>query len=164
MRLEGAGLSLRPPTLADAELLLSWENDNEVVELSAHEGGLSLKDIEQYISSINDVYLDKQLRFIIHAQGQDLGTLDIFDVDFEAESAHVGILIADKSKRKAGIGTEAMNLLIAYCSDVLKLCTLFAEVQASNAGSQTFFKRLGFKCISTEDATLTYELNILRSR
>ncbi len=160
MRLEGTHLSLRPPTIADAELLLSWENDSEVVALSAHEGGLSLIEIQQYIANINDVYLDKQLRFIIHAQDHDLGTLDIFDVDFEANSAHVGILIADKSKRKAGMGTEAMNVLITYCGSVLKLCTLFAEVQSTNVGSQTFFKRLGFECIETKDVTLRYELNI----
>ena len=55
MILEGAHLTLRPPTLADAQQILEWENASEVVSVSSHKGGLRLEDIKNYISSILDV-------------------------------------------------------------------------------------------------------------
>lgn len=160
MILEGARLTLRPPTQADAQQILDWENASEVVSVSSHAGGLRLKDIQNYISSIMDVYLDRQLRWIITSKGIDIGTLDIFDVDFEAQTAHVGILIADKSKRRSGLGKEAIDLLVDYCREVLDLCCLLADVRSDNQGSKSFFESLGFEKKEMIEDLMRYERNI----
>lgn len=160
MQLIGVNISLRPPMMQDAQQILEWENATEVVELSGHQGGLRLKDIQNYIASIRDVYMDKQLRWVICKNDSPLGTLDIFDVDFEAGRAHVGVLVADRSTRRAGLGTEALNLLHGYCHEILNLRKLVAEVQADNKGSQLFFESMGYIKKEMEDDILRYECDI----
>lgn len=160
MILEGENLTLRPPTQADAQQILEWENTSEVVSVSSHEGGLRLEDIQNYISSIMDVYLDRQLRWIITSNGHDIGTLDIFDVDFKAMTANVGILIAEKSKRRAGLGKEAIDLLVDYCRGVLDLSSLLADVRSDNQGSRSFFESLGFEKKEMIEDLIRYERNI----
>lgn len=160
MRLVGRHINLRPPTMQDAQQILEWENAPEVIEFSCHQGGLRLKDIQNYVASIRDVYLDQQLRWIINRGEKAIGTLDIFDVDFKAGLAHVGILIADKSDRRAGLGKEAIDLLQKYCHEILNLRTLVAEVRSDNRGSQMFFESMGFDKKEMEDDILRYECNI----
>lgn len=163
MRLEGVHLSLRPPTIHDAEQILRWENATEVVTVSSHEGGLRLEDVRSYITGIMDVYMDKQLRWIISVSNRDIGTLDIFDVDFKTGIAHVGILIAEKSDRRAGRGKEAMNLLVDYCRDILELSTLIADVQLENLGSLRFFEEVGFEQEEMERKLLRYQLKLRKA-
>ena len=157
MILEGKNLTLRPPTQADAQQILEWENASEAVSVSSHEGGLSLEDIQNYLSSIMDVYLDQQLRWIITSNDLDIGTLDIFDVDFKAQTAHVGILIADKSNRRAGFGKEAIDLMVDYCRGVLDLYSLLADVRSDNQRSRSFFERMGFKKKEMKEGLIRYE-------
>jgi len=61
----GTKIKLRAIEPSDIDLLHKWENDRSIWSVSNTITPFSRKDIEEYITSIRDIYADKQLRLII---------------------------------------------------------------------------------------------------
>ncbi|NND94259.1 MAG: GNAT family N-acetyltransferase [Flavobacteriales bacterium] len=160
MRLVGEKTILRAPNIKDSELILGWENSEDTVRVSSHYGGYQQSDIEEYIRGIKDVYLDKQLRFIICSGEKAIGTIDLFDVDFDLGVASVGLLIAEQEHRNQGRGSESISLLVEYCTETLSLECLNAQILIDNLVSISFFKKMGFKEISSDGRIVLMQLEL----
>jgi len=145
MILQGENIILRSPQLQDATYLMSWENNEEVMKYSTEPEVYSLEQIREYIKGIHDVYLDKQLRFMICRGEEPIGTIDLYNVDQTNSSALIGILIADVNERGNGLGSEAHTLVRDYCRDILGLQRLEVDVQVENKRSIRFFEANGYK-------------------
>jgi RimJ/RimL family protein N-acetyltransferase len=130
------------------------------VGVSNHKGNFKLSEIEDYIRSIRDVYLDKQLRFVIGRGDSAIGTLDLYDVDFDESYAYVGILIADIKHRGKGLGKEALMILADYCSRTLDISLLKADIQELNKDSIAFFRSSGFVNHNSEKGILTMQMEL----
>lgn len=160
MRLQGENIYLRTLVLSDAQTILDLENSQVAVGVSDHDGDFKLAEIQDYIRSIHDVYLDRQLRFLICNGESALGTLDLYDVDIDKNCAYVGILISDISLRRKGLGTEAMKILTDYCSQTLDIKVLKADIKEVNAESISFFRKSGFIDQSSDKGILTMQLEL----
>lgn len=160
MRMVGKHIILREPQIQDSEILLGWENSKETIQVSSHSGGYTKSDIERYINGIKDVYLDKQLRLMICRGAKSIGTIDLFDVDFDSGKASIGILIAEREDRNNGIGSESLSMLMKYCIRTLGLGCLNAKVQNENFASISFFKKMGFKEINSEVGIVSMQLEL----
>ena len=147
--LKGERISLRPLELSDVDLLYQWENNPRIWRISNTQAPFSKESLRSFIKRSHDIYTDKQLRFII-ASGTDdapLGTLDLFDCDFNNKRCGIGILIADKENRRRGYGYESLEMIKIYARDILDFHQLYANILVSNEESLALFKKAGFEVI-----------------
>lgn len=151
-QLIGANLELRALEPEDLDILYKWENDTEIWNLSNRVAPLSLYILKKYLESAHkDIYETKQLRLIIQLQGTNrpIGAIDLFDFDPFHKRAGIGILIAEKGDRRKGYAREALELLISYAFETLKLHQLFCSISNENIASLEMFKQSGFEISGT---------------
>ena len=72
-----------------------------------------------------------------------IGAVDLFDFDPHHLRAGVGVLV-DKQFQYQGFGTEALELLVTYAFEFLKLKQLYAHVPVTNAVSKSLFAKSHF--------------------
>ena len=150
MFLKGQNITLRALEPDDAEVLYQWENNPEIWKVSNTLVPFSKHILEQYVNGAHDIYLTKQLRLMICNGNLSIGTIDLFDFDPFHQRAGIGILIGEKSQRKMGYASEAMDLLIEYCFSTLLLHQLYCNIGAENEGSLKLFLSKDFKIIGAK--------------
>ena len=98
---------------SDAEIILKWENDQANWEVSNTNEPFKLEDIIGFVSQVQDITLNKQIRLIIclNATKEPIGCIDLFEYEESKQMAGVGILIAEKNLRRNGYGAESLNVL-----------------------------------------------------
>lgn len=141
-------VSLRAIEPDDAPLLYKWENDRDSWAHSDNLLPYSFFQIEQFIIAGNDLYQNKQARFMIDFDADDekvtVGMADIYDFHPHHRRAGLGIYI-DPKFRKRGIAFEALQLLISHAFEMIGLHQLYCSIQPENHSSLRLFERLGFK-------------------
>ena len=147
--LNGNNLRLRAIEPTDLDFIYTIENDpmiwrvgNTLIPYSRHQ-------LEQYIlSSQHDLYSEKQLRLMIDLllpenEKKTIGVIDIYDFEPHHEHAGVGIFVLPEEQEK-GYATEALQVLIRYCFEILKLRMLHCNITAENTSSIRLFEKAGF--------------------
>ncbi|MBA3706733.1 MAG: GNAT family N-acetyltransferase [Bacteroidetes bacterium] len=147
MKLQGQNIFLRAIEPSDIDILYQWENDVENWKVSNTQAPFSRFVLEQYItSSHQDIYSVKQLRLIIcDSNKKPLGCIDLFDFDPNHLRCGIGILISEKSDRRKGYASEALELLIDYCFSVLNVHQLYCNITTDNEASVLLFQKYGFQ-------------------
>lgn len=137
---------LRPVQASDASLLLSWENDQANWSVSDTKSEFTLSEIIQLIESLDDIGRAKQARFIIINKHTNtaLGAIDLFAIDFDNETASIGVLVADSKNRNKGIAAKSILQLEEICVEELGIYSLIAKVHESNLSSVRLFEKTGF--------------------
>jgi diamine N-acetyltransferase len=148
---EGNKIILRAPEPADVDLLYLWENDPDIWHISNTITPFSKFILEKYLESAHlDIYQVKQLRLMIDIQDprnktyRTVGTIDLFDFDPYHSRAGVGILIGDKSDRRKGFASAALEQFIQYSFNVLQLHQLYCNITCDNEDSLRLFQKCGF--------------------
>lgn len=149
MYLKGNIVYLRALEPSDSESLYKWENNPEIWQVSDTIIPYSKYSIEQYTNSIQDIYISKQLRFIIceNETNRPVGAVDIFEFNGHHSRAGIGILIANSEDRNKGIASESLNLLIDYCFDVLFLNQVYCNISSENEASLNLFLSKNFQIV-----------------
>jgi len=147
LKLQGQHILLRALEPGDIEALYQWENDTENWKVSSTQTPFSRFVLEQYIASAHqDIYSVKQLRLIICAnENKPVGCIDLFDFEPNHLRAGIGVLIAEKSERRKGYASEALELLIEYCFKLLNLHQLYCNITTDNEASILLFQKHGFQ-------------------
>jgi diamine N-acetyltransferase len=151
-RQAGYDIVLRAPEPSDIDVLYRWENDTEIWHISNTYTPFSKYILEKYIETAHlDIYQVKQLRLMIDIrengtqQLHTVGAIDLFDFDPYHNRAGVGILIGEKSDRKKGYATAALEKFISYSFNTLHLHQLYCNITLGNEESLRLFKKFGFK-------------------
>lgn len=165
--LENNTISLRAPEPEDLELLYKWENDTDIWKYSTAISPYSKFMLKQYIADAQtDIFLSKQLRFMIVLKKTNIvvGTIDLYDFDAINLRCGVGIYIDPKHRQKK-LATQALTVLQNYVFNFLKINQLYAVIPEKNSPSLQLFQNSGFsksgvlkQWISTQD---TYEDGII---
>jgi diamine N-acetyltransferase len=148
---EAFDIVLRAPEPVDVDVLYRWENDPEIWHVSNTLTPFSKYILEKYIENAHlDIYQVKQLRLMIDVLdkgtrlSRPIGTIDLFDFDPYHNRAGVGILIGEKSDRKKGYATQALEKFISYCFQTLQLHQLYCNISQGNTESLKLFRKSGF--------------------
>ena len=130
----------------DLDLLYGIENNPEVWDVSPTNVPYSRYVLHNYLANtVNDIYVDKQVRFVIDAdKDQCVGLLDVVHFDPKHRRAEVSIVL-HKEFRKKGLAQSALLQLLDYSLRVLHLHQLYAVVPTANQASVDLFTRVGFK-------------------
>jgi diamine N-acetyltransferase len=147
--LKGDNIRLRALEPSDIDLLYEWENDAKLWHLSNVITPVSRFLLEQYIlSAQTDIFTAKQLRLMIEkTTGKTpvaIGTIDLFDFDPVNKRAGIGVLILSAEQKK-GFATEALEVLINYCFQVLKLHQVYCNISVDNIASIRLFENHKFE-------------------
>jgi diamine N-acetyltransferase len=141
-------ITLRAPEPEDLDVLYRWENDERVWLASNHSRPLSKNAIQLFIESINDIFTDKQVRFMIDCDGESVGCVDLFDYEPLHQRACIGIMIDNRFEGR-GFAGDALNKLKEYAFSQLGLHQLYCTIAATNERSISLFKKCGFQQTGT---------------
>jgi pseudaminic acid synthase len=133
-----AALTLRPATLADTALLLSWRNDPETRTHSRSQAPVSVDEHDRWMAATLAT-TDRQL-FVIERGGEPLGQLRL---DLRpGSSAEISLTVAPaaRGQRLAHAALQAG----ARAAVELSVKTLLAEIRVANERSLRAFKRAGY--------------------
>ena len=136
-------VTLRIPKLLDLDQLLLWENNLDNSLFSDNPIFYTMEQIEEFLNSDQDIFLDRQIRFMIDSNGLSVGCVDLFEYDIVNSRAGVGIFI-DEKFRNMGIATEALSLLKSICIKDYFISNLHANILHTNIASTQLFERVGF--------------------
>jgi RimJ/RimL family protein N-acetyltransferase len=153
-------VTLRRLDIMDLPFLVEVESHPEVVQYHLADTPVpSADDLAAYIEREGDFDTDLQIRYVICSDTRPVGFIDLFDADFNAQLAHVGIII-DSPFRSQGKGYLALKLLMDKARE-WGLKSLKAEVYTHNQASYRLFTKSGFKEISRSDSSvcLAYKLD-----
>ncbi|MFQ5335308.1 MAG: GNAT family N-acetyltransferase [Flavobacteriales bacterium] len=149
--LKGDKIFLRALEPQDVEVLYEWENNTENWSLGNTNIPFSKQQLKEYILSVQDIYSDKQVRFIIclNDNAEEVGCIDLFDFDPKNMRAAVGILIGSKEHRGKGFASDALGILIEYAFHTLILHQLHCTIPDGNKTSEKLFLKHGFQHTAT---------------
>ena len=136
-------VTLRRPKLMDLDQLLLWENNLDNSLFSDNPIFYTKEQIEDFLNSDQDIFLDRQIRFMIDSSGSPVGCVDLFEYDMVNSRAGVGIFI-DEKFRNMGFATKALSLLKSICINDYFISNLHANILSSNKTSIQLFERAGF--------------------
>lgn len=150
MHLNGTKVNLRALEPSDLNFIYEVENNVDVWEISHTQTPYSKFLIKQYLENAHqDIFEAKQLRLVICESKtlQPIGLIDLFEYDPKNNRCGIGILIQEKSDRKKGMGSEALQLLLDYAFYHLNLRQIFANIDRENLVSLKLFEKFGFEKI-----------------
>lgn len=144
---------LRPLQISDVDILLEWENNPENWEVSDTKEVFTKKQIEDFVNSSHDIYINKQYRFMICLEqtNKPFGCIDLFEFDEHQKRVGVGILIGNEKERKKGYANQALHLLIDYCKKELRVSCVFCHIFKENTNSIRLFEKCGFRFIEERE-------------
>lgn len=158
--IEGERIFLRILTEKDAsDKYCSWINDLEVNKYLESKKA-TVQDLIEYIRVRFDDPNCLFFGIFIKSNNNHIGNIKLEPIDFKKKVATLGILVGEKEYWNKGFGTEALNSLIKFSFDELKLEEINLSVYKQNIGALKAYEKSGFK-IYEEDGE-AYKLNVLK--
>lgn len=144
--IDSSAISLRRVGVQDIDRLLMWENSREFWSVSDRNEPLSRGEVELFVRDQDaSMYHMEQIRWMIETKEfGTVGTIDLYEIDWDEETACIGILVAKYEVRRQNIGHEALKQLIEIASETLELERLFSRIQPHNQASIGLFSKAGF--------------------
>jgi diamine N-acetyltransferase len=140
-------ISLRALEDSDLDFLFALENDPTIWAVSDTLAPVSRYALREYLRHATaDFYETRQLRLVIciGEEKRPVGTLDLFQFEPLHQRAGVGITIL-ATERRRGYAREALQQLLPYARQTLRLHQLFCTVGANNGASLALFRSVGFR-------------------
>jgi diamine N-acetyltransferase len=144
--IRGEHTYLRPCEPGDIEMMYDWEGSDEARDTSGMVMVFSRKSIRDYVNSVQDITVHRQLRLIICRQTDRMpvGMIDFFDFDPIHRRVCLGIFIADLTNRRKGYARDAISAALGYAFKTLGVHQVHCSVREDNFASIALFESLGF--------------------
>lgn len=146
MNINGNKVLLRAIEPSDNELLVSIINDPEIeYMLGGWSFPVSLKNQEEWTNALK--YNQNTLRCIIQLEKENIaiGVIMLTDIDYKNGNAEIHIKLVNNEIRGKGYGSDAVNTLVKYAFDELRLKLIFSRVNEYNELSKRMFIKCGFE-------------------
>ena len=143
---ETKNLIIRPSAWEDLSDFYKWEQMPEVTEFFSIRDGQTMEDVvRKYVSDDNEPSA-RQFTILLKGEGEPkkIGRIVLGDIEEGWKAEIWRIYIADTNLRGKGLGKEAMEAIMAYCFDELKLERLYLDHYTGNPASYLYLS-LGFQ-------------------
>ncbi len=150
--IETERLMLRPWTADDAASLYKYASDSRVSELAlwpTHTSVMMSKDV------IENIFMPNPYCFavVLKENGEPVGCVGLVPVgdehhEMECSEREVGYWIG-RPYWNAGLTTEALKGLIAYCCKSMNLSSLLITTDDRNIASKRVAEKCGFRLVDT---------------
>ena len=150
-------IKLRPLTEEDIEPLRILRNKHRCFFLDKSE----IAEDQQREWYKNYLLKDDDIMFSISALPTDfLGAIALYNIDYNTLNAEFGrIVVSDEAPRFTG--TYAIEALLLFARDVLKLLRVSCSVLINNQRAKSIYERLGFKLVTVDNKTAYYQLDLM---
>lgn len=139
-------MRLCPFKKTDASCLLNWIEDEESMFLFGLGFFQYPLTMEQVLSHI-EIFENRKDAFIFAAlddDGEVIGHITIRNIDYKTNSAHLGFIIIDPTKRGQGYGKKLVSSMLVYAKDCLALERVTLNVFLNNEAALHCYESLGF--------------------
>lgn len=145
MQIIGEKVILRPITMEDTDLVVSWRNQPAVQNNFIFRQKMTPQMHQAWMET--KVAQGSVVQHIIIAKetSQPIGSVYFRDIDYSHESAEFGIFIGVDTGRGKGYGQETVRLFIKYGFEVLTLHRISLRVLAHNAQAIHIYQNAGFQ-------------------
>lgn len=146
MIIYGEKILLRAVEEADNQLLLSLINDPDT-EMMLGGSSWPVSEAEQLKWFEHQERSRDVLRCIVALKedGKAIGTIILSDIDQKNATGHIHIKMSKDGGRGKGYGTDAVNTMVQYAFEELRLNCIYANILSYNEASIKLFERCGFK-------------------
>lgn len=138
-------LLLRPFRVSDiTEIYLNALNDSAIIGMTeARHKKWDKETASAFIESVNN---SSSILFGVFLKdtGRPIGNVRLFDIHPIHHRGELSLLFYDRSEWGKGFATEAVNAVVKYAFDVLKLHRITADHYANNIASSKMFEKAGF--------------------
>ncbi|MDZ4752540.1 MAG: GNAT family protein [Flavobacteriales bacterium] len=137
--------NIRKTIPSDVDMIMLWENDPNLWEVTEDKGPFSRQEIEAFVNGSGELDRDGQERWMIESSEEKIvGCIDIFNYDRQNKSAGIGVVIVDVNDRKKGFAYFAIAQLIEQLKLRNRVDQLHCIIHPSNTSSIALFSKLGF--------------------
>jgi ribosomal-protein-alanine N-acetyltransferase len=140
-------LLLRRLRLADAAGVQALRSNTDVMKYINRPLTLSLEDAENWVGIVEDALLKNEgITWCICLKefpDQHVGNIGLWRIEKENYRAEIGYML-DPSMQKKGYMSEAINGVIKYGFDTMKLHSIEAQLDPRNTASAALLKKAGF--------------------
>jgi RimJ/RimL family protein N-acetyltransferase len=143
--LVGSRVILRALEPADYELIWRWTNDPSVMVFWGHPGNSESRADVQAREDRERLRGNSRKYMVETKDGKAIGQIDYYDLDWQARSAWVSILIGDPDYWGGGYGTDAMRTLLGFLFDELGVHRVVLTTHASNERAIRSYEKNGFQ-------------------
>lgn len=146
LKIYGNQVYIRPITVEDTDMVLSWRNAKRTVENFFYRKPISREEHLNWIE--NKVNKGLVHQFVVCDKNDDtpLGVVYLQHFDEDSNKMESGVFMSESAPGGKGIGTEAVKLLVYdYGFKVLGLHKQYARVLGSNLASQHLHLKAGFE-------------------
>ena len=145
-QLIGEHIMLREYRAEDIHAIRSWVNDAQTTRyLSTRFWPPQTEvDSQEFLSRMLQSSHNAYNFVIADLEGNYIGQLDLFRLDWRLRLGELGMVIARREDRGQGIGQEALGLLQRFAFRTLGLERLELEVHMDNAAALACYRRAGF--------------------
>jgi RimJ/RimL family protein N-acetyltransferase len=142
----GPDVFLRPLTPADVDHIVAWRSDPELLKYLSARTPTSRGEIEAEIRRATSEEATDQHPFMIcrSADGEPIGTAALHAIDHKSRNAAVDIAIGVRSAWGHGLGTAALELVLDYGFQELRLWRIWLLVYAYNERAIRSYTKVGF--------------------
>jgi RimJ/RimL family protein N-acetyltransferase len=150
IELYGPRLHIRRAHPADAAASYQWFANPQVTTFLplAGKGHLPIESIEAYLAR---VATSDRPDLAVTIERRDQGPIGCGGFrNFDADAAELSIVLGEPSSWGQGLGTEAMQLLLAFAFGALRLHRVWLIVRADNERAVKLFGRMGFVVVETQ--------------
>jgi RimJ/RimL family protein N-acetyltransferase len=148
LRIEGYGVALCRLTRDKIEMVRQWRNDPKIQQYMIFRETITPEMQEKWFERVNN---DSNLYFIIVHKGQEIGLINIKDIDYNAGIGEGGIFIYDEQKLGSDISYRAHLVLFDYVFFTLHLNAIRSKILISNQRASRFASFLGSRVVGSID-------------
>lgn len=145
--LKGDRVFLRLVEPKDAAMILSWEQLDELINITDFDAPPSIQVMERLIDEQRNVLESGQIRFVLCETDSNvpIGLVDLYNIDFTTEKGEIGVVIVNAKNRGKGYAVEGVRMVHAYAHEVLGVQFVLARVDKENTASNALFRSLGYE-------------------
>lgn len=147
--LQKYGVTLRKLTHDKIELVRQWRVHPKISQYMEHQDEITPEQQEIWFRKIDTSGRD--FYFIIEVDGNEIGLINVKDVDFEKKSGETGIFIWDDNCLNSDYGIRSTLCLHDFAFNVLGLETLHGHTLSSNRRANRLNKALGYVVLPNQD-------------
>jgi len=148
IKLVGERVSLRPPQITDAHSIYEYARDEAISHFTTLPHPYKLEHAKKFIAKAHKDLKKHEayaLGIELNATTKIIGMVSLMDIDYKNKNAEIGYWLGKKYWGQ-GLSDEAVELIIQFGFDKLKLEKIWARVSAPNERSSKLLERSGFKC------------------
>lgn len=156
MELTNYGITLQRLTEDKIELVRNWRNDPKISSTMFFQDYITPEMQQKWFNRVKDV----DLYFIVVYQGEEIGLINVKDINPEKRTGETGVFIYEDKYLNTDIAYRAHLVMFDYIYIELNFLNTYSHIRKDNPRASRFIEFLGAICDETnsDESSRSYVL------